>query len=125
MRAGVENEVADAQAVATPDLVGERFHGLAAQRPERRSEVDQVGGVPRHVGESGAARRSPEGARLRFLDLLSDPAVVVLDEDLDDPASRGHSALHGPRRPSRDGLMRPDQQILGGHHFGWHQRDST
>jgi hypothetical protein len=58
----------------------------------------EVRGVRRDVSKGRPPRRAAEMAGLLNVDLLADPATVVLDEDLENPAARGEAALDGARR---------------------------
>src|SRR5262249_18537956 len=117
----VEDEVADAERVAAEDLISESFDGLAAEIEGRGCQVDQVGRVRDDVRKPRAAGSAAELPGLGFLDRLADPAVVVLGEDLDDPAPRVEAPLDGARRPTRDGLVRSDQEIGGRDRIPWHE----
>jgi hypothetical protein len=111
VRPGMEDEVADSERLAAENLVGEGGDRLPAQLRRRRREIDQVRSVSGHVGERRAPRRAPELPRLDLLDRLADPPVVVLDEDLNDPAACGNAALDRARSPARDGLVGAEGQV--------------
>src|SRR5439155_15627630 len=64
--------------------------------------------------EPGAARGRAESARLGPVDRPSDPAVAVLDEDLDHPAADLDTALDGAGSSSGDRLMGAQGQIESG-----------
>jgi hypothetical protein len=102
---GVVDEVPDAEPVAAADLVAQGVDRLPSQRGRGRGEVDQVRGVRRDVRELRPSHGSAEVAGLAVLDLLADPAIVVLDEDLNRPAAGVDAALDGPGRASGDRLV--------------------
>ncbi len=87
VRARVHDEIADGQTLAAEDLIGESRDRLVSQGPNRGSEVDEVRGVCRDMSEGGAASRAAKQPRLSRVDLLADPAAVVLHKDLEGPAA--------------------------------------
>jgi hypothetical protein len=67
--------------------------------------------VRRDVPELRAAGRAAESARFVPLDRLADPAAVVLDEDLEDPAAGGDRPLDRAGSSPGDRLVSPYRKL--------------
>ncbi len=114
VRAGVQDEGGDAEAAAARDLVRQGRRRLRAESPGGRPEVDEIRSVRDDVRKRGSTRGAAELPRLAVRDFLPDPAAVVLDENLKDPAARGDVPLDRAMGSSRDRVVRADQKFGGG-----------
>src|SRR5262245_47469651 len=110
VRAGVKNEIRDAESPAAADLLGESADGAPPHRRRRGSQVDEIRGMRGHWkprAADGAAKRP----RLDLLDLAGRPGPVALYEDLEGAASDREAAFDRPGGSSGDRLVGADGEI--------------
>jgi hypothetical protein len=109
----VKDERLDPEPVAPLELFGQGGGRFLAEIGISAGGVDEIRRVGDDRGEAGVADRGPKPRSLLVVDLFADPAVRVLDENLENAACAPSRPLDGVGRSPRNRLMRAERKVVG------------
>jgi hypothetical protein len=107
----MQHERLDPEPLAAFELLGESRRRFLPERGVRSGGVDQVRGVRDDREESRVRARGAELRGLGVREFLPDPAVGVLDENLEDAAAGSEGPFDGMGRAPGDRVVSADGEI--------------
>src|SRR5438445_484865 len=114
VRAGMRDQVRDAEALAALELGDQLAHRARAQRLDRRRRVGEVGVMCEQRPDAGRRARRREGAYLVLGEWAQRPLPRRAREELDRLAADRAPALERAMEPARGRLLRAEERAGAG-----------